>query len=199
MGLVRTSNGVPPLSTADAKAHQRIDTNDEDSLVADYVDAAREAVEDGMGRAFVNQTWKYELERFPVDGGPIWLPRPPLSSITSVKYYDTDGTQQTWDEDNYTLDTSSEPGRVYPAFGVVWPATRDIPNAVEILFFAGFGTAASNVPAKYVQVVRFLFGHYYENREGVSDVRMMDVPHSIQSLIELHAVPDFGPLVEQGQ
>ena len=92
---------------------------------------------------------------------------PPLSSVTSIKYYDTDETVATFSSSNYIVDTHSEPGRIELQYSEVWPSTVLRPiNGVEIIFVAGYG-AASAVPDVIKHAIKILIAHCYENRELV--------------------------------
>lgn len=139
-----TAPATEPVTAAEVKSDARIDGTDLDATIAVLITAARQKAEDLTGRALITQTWELVLDRFPVC--EIEIGKLPVSSITSVKYYDADGTLQTLDSDQYTLDADTLPGRILPAYNVTWPTTRDIKNAVIIQFEAGYGDAA-DVPA----------------------------------------------------
>ena len=164
---LQTAPSEEPLTTAEAKSHLRVDFTDDDTLIDALVVAAREYGEGFTGRAFVTQTWDYFADRFPADNGAIYLPRPTLQSVTTLKYVDTDGTQQTLASSKYRVDINSEPGRVTPAYGEEWPSIRPVTNAVEVRFKAGYGDAGTDVPDQIKQAILFLVGHMYEHREAV--------------------------------
>ena len=85
-GLKRTSApAVQLVSTADAKAHLRIDDSDEDSLIDSLVKAATEKLEEHTRQAFVEQTWQVRLDSMPVAG--VELPRPPLIGVEKLLYW----------------------------------------------------------------------------------------------------------------
>ena len=71
---------------------------------------------------------------------------PPIIQVTSIKYYDTDGVQQTLNASQYVVDTQSEPGWIVPATTVDWPDTFDSINSVEIIYRAGYGATSADVP-----------------------------------------------------
>lgn len=114
------------------------------------ITAVRERAELATQRALITQTWDLVLDEFPGDGY-IEIPKPPLSSVTHVKYRDTAGTLQTWGSSNYIVEAPSGPrarrGRVSLAFGVTWPATYGQAGDVQVRFVCGYGAAASTVPA----------------------------------------------------
>ncbi|HEY1191939.1 MAG TPA: hypothetical protein VGE74_30190, partial [Gemmata sp.] len=133
-----------PVTVSEAKARLRITISDEDADIGDMIAQARELCEAGCQRAFITQTFSLYLDRFPGSTGDIRLPRPPLQSVSFVKYYDSAGDLQTLDPAAYYVATASEPGRLRPVD--YWPATFCRPEAVEVRFVAGYGTAA-DVPA----------------------------------------------------
>lgn len=166
MGLTLvTAPASEPLTTAEAKSHLRVDITDDDTLIDAYVKAARQYVEEDMGRALITQTWDYTLDEFPADGSAIQIPRPPLQSVTSVTYVDSAGATQTLSSANYIVNTGKRNGEITLAYGQTWPATREQANAVTIRFVAGYG-AASAVPETIKTAVRLTLGDLYGNREG---------------------------------
>lgn len=163
---IDTAPAEEPITLAEAKSHIRVDIAEDDLDIILLTKAARLHSEMFTRRSFVTTTWKMTLDYFP-HHGIIRMPRPPLASVTSIKYVDTDGTQQTLAASEYAVDTQSEPGRITEAFGVSWPSTRVEANAVEIVFVAGFGLAV-DVPEDIKHAIKLLVGHWYENREDVT-------------------------------
>src|SRR4029077_18050283 len=94
--------------------------------------AAREYGETVTHRAFITQTWDDVRDGFPGSDEAIWLPRPPLISVTSVTYIDTAGATQTWSASLYTViapaGPKASPGAIVPNYGQIFPATLDVPN-----------------------------------------------------------------------
>ena len=158
----------------------------EDPLLSALILAAREHVEAFTRRALVTQTWDLKLDGFP---SVIRVPRPPLQSITSISYIDSNGATQTWAAANYSVDTSSQPGRIEPAYGISYPTLRGVPNAVTIRFVAGYGAAAA-VPQSVKQAILLFVAHLYENREPVSPAAMSPVPMAFDALLWPHRMLD---------
>lgn len=175
MGLsLITAPAAEPISLAELKAQCRIDSSAEDALLGIFVQAARERAEQITGTALVSQTWDQTLDAFPA--AEIELLKPPVSAITSVKYVDTSGVQQTYSSANYTLDSSTFPGWVLPAYGTEWPATRDQANAVTVRYVTGYANAAA-VPAAIKAWCLLTAGFLYANREAlVIDGRVAEIP-----------------------
>ena len=175
---------VEPITLDEAKTHLRVLTSDDDAYITDLIKVARRKVEYDLRRALITQTWKMYLDDFPANGDVILIPYPPLQSITSIKYYDTSNEQQTWSNTEYELDIYSEPARVAEVYGYTWPSVYDKLNAVEIIFIAGYGDDATDVPWTVKQAILMLIGHYYENREATTDGRpITSVPMAYENLI----------------
>lgn len=214
MGLTLvTSPTLEPVTRDEVKLHCRITDPSQDSRVDRFIMSARSYAENRLGRQLVNATWRMTLDRFPDTMGntsgssSVWsmpiisswsdqrlivLPRPPLSSVTWVKYYDLDNTLQTFSSANYTVDTDSQPGRIQLNYAVAWPFTRDRLNAVQIQFVAGFGGTAAFVPDDIKHAIEMLAAHYYEHREAVTEtnnsIQMIPVPLAVDDLLDLHRV-----------
>ncbi len=128
------------LVLPDVKKHLRIDHDDDDDYIAELIKTAFAQAENKTRRAILTQTWDYYIDTFPGGDGEIKIPKPPLTSVTSIKYQDSSDVQQTWDSSNYVVDTVKEPGRVYLATNASYPATYIKRKAVVIRFVAGYTT-----------------------------------------------------------
>ena len=155
-----------PITTEEAKASPslRVSTATDDTDIGMLITAARKMAETYTLHALVLQTWELVLDGFPTGG--IVVPMPPLSSVESVKYIDTDGTEQTLDSLLYAVDTDSIPGLIVPAYGETWPTTRDEINAVRVRFVAGFGDA-DDVPEDIKSWIKIMVGTLYDNPQGI--------------------------------
>lgn len=154
---------VEPVSVAQVKSNKRIDFTDEDAFIGDLVSQARQMVEAITHRQLVNATWEYRLDCFPE---VIYLPRPPLSSVTSVAYVDTSGNSQTLDTSQYVVDSNSQPGRITEAYSATWPSTYYQTDAVTITYVAGYGATAATVPWPLRRAVLLVASHYWEYRDA---------------------------------
>jgi uncharacterized phiE125 gp8 family phage protein len=184
-----TAPTVEPVTVNEARDFLRIDFDDDEVLVGALITAAREYVEGYTERALVNQTWTVKMDDFWGDC-VLELPYPPLSSVTSITYVDTDGASQTVATATYTVDTDSEPGRIYLAYGKTWPTARSERNAVTITFVAGYGAAASAVPDRAKTAIKMLVGDMYENRETVLTGTIVAEIPTVKRLLDTLRVPE---------
>jgi uncharacterized phiE125 gp8 family phage protein len=161
-----TAPVLTPISIEDAKLERRIDDDADDVGIDRRIRGATSRVESFLGRGLLTQSWTYCQDVF---ASTIPLPMAaPLQSVTSVKYYDVDGTQQTLSASVYGVDTESEPGRVYLKSGQSWPSVQSgRPLAVEVIYVVGW-TSADLIEPAIVEGVYLTIGTRDEFREDVS-------------------------------
>jgi len=186
---------IPPavdaVSLTEAKAHLRVVSSDEDTLISAYIKSAVEEVEGWTGRALIDQTWDLYLDEFPE--AEIKIPKPPLIEVISIKYDDAAGVEQTVLSTDYYVDTINAPGWVVPNLDSGWPTPLDAINSVRVRFRAGYLSTDSPpqdaVPSDIKRAILLSIGSAYEYREGiiVGDV-LTDIPQVSERLLRKHRV-----------
>lgn len=163
-----------PVGLGEVKEFCRVDVRDDDALLNGLILAARTNVETWLRKKLCTQTWKVLYDGFSSKdtsengnydySSVLKLPFAPLQSVTSVKYYDTNGTLQTFNAAKYNVDTLDEPARIGLKQGEVWPVVeyKKI-NAVEIECVVGYGGKAS-VPDGIKLGIKLLVSHWYDTR-----------------------------------
>lgn len=132
--LIRPPDAVEPIDLEEAKDALRVDYDDSDDLITAYLQAAREWVEKRIQLKLAVETWEFVIDKFPTN--EIKLPFVPVVSVTSIKYDDADGNEQTVSPSTYALDSTSTSAWIFSE--VSWPSTIDAFNSVRIRFVAGF-------------------------------------------------------------
>lgn len=203
-----TDPATEPVTAAELDAHLRGDgvlASEEGTLLNGLITAAREYVEEFTRRALITQSWTLVMDAWPTasnnlgwwDGtrqgsltqgqaGYVELPIGPLQSITSIKTYDDDNSSTTFSFSNYFADTNATPGQVILNTGATWPVFTRTRNGIEIIYVAGYGDAATDVPGALKIAVKQLAAHWYENREFVktqSDQNQAAAPLHVQSIL----------------
>jgi uncharacterized phiE125 gp8 family phage protein len=161
----------------------------QDTYLNTLITAARQHVEEHLWRALITQTWDIYLTSF---RSPIRIPRPPLQSVTHVKYYDTSSVQQTLADTVYELDTASEPGFVRLKYGQSWPTCRGHDDDIVIRFVAGYGAAGSAVPRAIRHGIQLWAAQLFEQRVSVvTGTIATRIPDSVHALLTPYRCNDF--------
>ena len=78
----------------------------------------------------------------------IKIPRNPLVAVQPITFIFTDGRPYTLNPgQDFIVDAGSQPGRIRPVPGSVWPMTLHVPAAIAIPFTAGYAPNADSVGA----------------------------------------------------
>lgn len=187
MGLTLiTPPAAYAVTTSEAKAHCRVDGTDDDTLIDGLIAAATEYAEQYTGRSLAAQTWKLTLDAF---SDSILLPKGPVQSVASVKYFDAAGDEQTVSAGDYTLDNTSDPAWIVRNSDASWPTPMDGANVVSVTYATGYST----VPAPIKQACLLLIGDWYRGRENTSLVnnQPLEMPHAVTALLCNYRVHGF--------
>ena len=183
-----TQPASEPITLAEARAHLRVTHTDEDALITSLITVARADAENELQRSLITQTREIARDTFPA---AIELRFGPIIEVVSVKYEDVDGIERTLDPATYRLDTYRLTGLLVPDPEFSWPATRQHVNAVRVRYVAGYGPAASDVPAPIRQWILLRIGTLFEHRESVAaGVTVATVPY-VDRLLDPYRAPSF--------
>jgi gp6-like head-tail connector protein len=237
-GLIITAAPSQELiSLTLAKNFCRVFNTDDDALFSVLITAAREAVEEFCSRKFAIQSLLQVMDAFPyytdtcmsqaayppsyyampMYSTTMWnysqmikLFYPPCIEVQGIDYTDPSGINHTLMQDvDFLLDNISEPSRIFPMPGSMWPPCFYVPNAVRIRYTAGYGSPAVDtnpvdgeipqgagsqpVPQRAITAMLQLIASWYENREALSEVSMKEMPQHVQMLLWSLRVIDFQP------
>lgn len=155
-----TPPATEPLTLSELKSYLRVDYSTDDTILTSMISAARIWCEGYQNKKYITQTLELILDKFPCDTIE-FSDCSPIQSVTSIKYYDTNGTEYTVSSDDYQVDIDSFVARIVPGYNKTWPTTTLKPaNGVVIRFIAGYGNAASvpeQVKQAMVMHVRILY------------------------------------------
>jgi uncharacterized phiE125 gp8 family phage protein len=175
---VVSSASQQPISLTDAKAHLRVDGDDENSLISSLIDAAVSAVEEETGRALAAQTWAYSTT---ISTGCLHLPLSPVTSVSSITYYDTDDVEQSLTVSDFYLLKDNDSAYLEPKDGTVWPTTKSRADALTVTFVTGY----LSIPPGLRQAVLLLLAHWFENREAAGK-KLENLPLAYDYLTSQH-------------
>lgn len=178
---------IEPVTIRELKAWLRITSDDEDEWLAQLIRDAVSEIEETSGLALISQSWQLTLDRWPTRTREPWwdgvrqgsiadlhgaeyasdveLPKWPLQSITSCTVYDEESTSTAVTvATTFDVDTQSYPGRMTLQSGATWPVALRANNAIEVVYVAGYGATAEDVPDGLRRAVRMMAAFAYTNR-----------------------------------
>jgi len=160
---VTTHPATEPITLQELKDFARIDGTDEDTLLNSFIESARRACENYLGRALIEQTITMKMDLWP--SMIIELPRPPLISITAVETLSESDVATAYTSTNYYTITTSEPGSLVIKMGLSIPenTARDY-GGFQIRFKAGYGSSRTDVPSAIRDGIKLWATDIYENR-----------------------------------
>lgn len=126
---------VEPISVDQAKAHLRVDDNDQDDVIDRLITTAREEVEHTTRRRMISRAFDYVLDDFPYT---ICIPIEPVRSVWAITYIDGAGATQTLSTSVYNVSIQNGRCEIRPKTGQVWPQIElDRLGAVTVRLFIG--------------------------------------------------------------
>lgn len=185
-----------PVTTAEAKQNSNVFFQSDDALIASLISAAREVVEYRSGFKLYSQTIEIRADSFDEAEfvgnahrtrnrnyerkDVINLRVGKVTAVSSLKYYNSDDTDTTMPASDYWTDLTGSPARIQVKDS--WPSTNDRIGNVRIRCTAGWASVAE-IPENFKAAIKILVSHWYENREAVTDLKLMPIPEGIDTLI----------------
>lgn len=177
-----------PITVADARTVHHVDGSADDFLIGLAIAQAVEDAEHIMKRAVMPQKWQLTLPCFePV----LTLQRPKVTQVDELKYIDSTGQLATLDPAAYVLAAASDyTATVSPAYATSWPATRQHPEAVRLVFSCGYVNAAA-VPASIKAWILLRVGALFENRSAWTSGKPIEFNPNLDHLLDRFKVITF--------
>jgi len=157
------------VTLALAKQQCRVLHYDEDAIIAQYVTASAAMVEKMSGTLLTRRAVTQEFDLFTTRLPLFW--GPDADGVT-VAYTDTDDAAQTITDARIVKDW------LY-AGADGWPAIAEN-SVVSVTYTAGWAT----VPADLMSAQLLLVGHWFANREAVTDKPLSEVPLAVDALVQ---------------
>ncbi len=209
---------VEPVTLALAKQQCVVDSTntDDDDLISGLIVASRQYVEKKMERAIYNRNMQMNLDYFPYpDMGStigrhnkfpffsryweelaIRLVYPSCVEVTSISYVDQNGDTVVLDPSTYTVDTNSEPARIFPTGLLYWPWCANFqPGNVKVLWTAGTygdGVLVDNCPQTIKQAILLLISYWYNHRDSAEYNPPRAIEDGVTALLTGELAESFG-------
>ena len=190
---ITTEPTAEPLSLQEVKEYLRVDDSTDERVVRPLLETARRLAEEHMGRAIMSQTITFFVDAYDELADPLWegtrtgpylnyyknyivLPRPTVSSVTSVSTFDDADTETTMASSRYYVDSVREPARVVLRQGETFPTALRVANAIKVVYVAGYANAyAVPEPIKLgmLQHIAFMYEHRGDMYEAAAPMPPM--------------------------
>ncbi|MDE2342923.1 MAG: head-tail connector protein [Betaproteobacteria bacterium] len=159
---------VEPVSLQAAKAHLRVDQDNDDTLISALITSARMMIEEWSGRALISQALTWTMSQAVPSGAlpllplpllvlpilltapqvmnkPLQLPRAPVAAVSGVVWTDTNENQFALVAgSDYFVDTALEPARLR----MTWLTIPRFLENLQVSFIAGYGTNFATTQAQ---------------------------------------------------
>lgn len=170
-----------PVSLPEARSFLKVDTTEDDSLIASLIVGAVEWVELVTSRALITSTYEWTTDAIEAS---MDFPRRNVQAVSSVTYLDS-ATGSPIVASEVTYPRRVVGGRLLWSAGYPWSA---VPGGVVVTFTAGYGDDPQDVPEPLREAIRLLVGHHYETRTPVdtganSAGALGEVGYTIQTLL----------------
>jgi len=163
-----------PFDFNEVRNHTRIDDDVEDDVLRTYLLAAIGYFENFTWRVVRPTTFTGFLDTW----ADVEINKTPVTSITSVKYYDEDDALQTLPVSDYDVNL-----KVIPATIVFKeePNLFDKPNAVEIEYIAGY-PELKDIPSLVRAGLYIATEQFYDFRTGASPITMNEIELNLTNI-----------------
>lgn len=149
-----TQPASEPVTTAQAKAHLRVDDTASDNEIDWFISVARQRVEDFCNRAFCEATFAVLYDGDLPSGGIALSVPMPGATVDAITYRDTGGAIQSFTD--YTYDAERQ--EITP--DDAWPDGENLRVAIT----AGDDGAPPVVPYPIYSAILLYVGDLFENR-----------------------------------
>jgi uncharacterized phiE125 gp8 family phage protein len=147
----------PIVTMSEAQAYVRIETGEEEAVLAGLLRSASALCEAFLSQVVIARAFELQL---PASGNWERLPLTPVKSITEVAMLDANGVATVLPNDGYTVDIDSS------GDGWVRVAQADGALRVRVTGTAGMADDENGVPEPIRQGVLRLIAHLFTSRDG---------------------------------
>lgn len=175
---IKTAPAGQPFWVKAIKQHIRQDQDIEDELFSEQVLIAVDFAE--------NETWRVlrptTFTGFMDTWSDVEIHKAPVTSITTVKYFDADDNIQTLASTNYQVNLKTIPATI---IFLSTPTLKDKPNAIEIEFVAGYA-ALKDIPYGIKGGLYIMIEQLYDFRMGFSPFNIGQIEATATNLFGMY-------------
>ena len=200
---ITTEPTQEPVTLQEVKEYLRIEDNTDERLLRPFIETARRFAEEHMGRTLMQTTYTMFVDAYDEMADPLWegvktgpylnyyknyviLPRPPVTSVTSVSTFDDSDTETTMASSKYYVDSAREPARVVLRQGETFPTALRVANAIKVVYVAGYSSQYS-IPEPIRMGILQHIAYMYEHRGDMYEASA-PIPPLLKSLYAPYVV-----------
>lgn len=155
-----------PVTLDEAKAHLRVDFDEDDTYINSLIKSATATAENYLNYKLLSTTVKEYRSAFEKE---MRLCFPNVTAISEIKYLDSSETETDATITDFALLSTFRPSRLILKTGKELPSTFSRPDAVRIIYVTGKATA-TEIDSSIKHAILLIVGDYYENREDIHHV-----------------------------
>lgn len=173
-----------PLTLAEAKSHLRKTTDEENELIASFIVAARQWVENYTGSALVPAD---VIDVFYHWGPCLVLRRQPIAPdpVPAITYTNAEGAPTAYLDG--VLRSGVYPWTIWPPTGASFPELGP-QGTIEVAYRAGYAVP-DDVPTPLKQAMLLLIGEWYSTRSAAQSESFNEPPFAVASLCRPYRQP----------
>ena len=212
---VHTAETAYAVTQAEIKAWNKIDSSDDDTVVALIERAVHNWAKEYTNRTLTTVTYQLFIDAIydvdiPLQEGMyigidrdintrnILLPKSPVSSVTHIKTHTDSDEESTYSTSNYYLDNVSVPSRIVLRKGKSYPSDLRVANGIEIQYVAGYG-ATTAIPYDIKSACLEYSAYLFEHRGDLLDGKRVLAPTTATQLLQPYRIKSLSRNPYRGQ
>lgn len=180
---LKTKTVAEIVSLTDMKLYLKVDESADDALITALINSAVAVAEKYMNRDLL--TAVYENYRDEIDQD-LTLRKAQFIAVSGIQYRH-DGVYQNVPEADYQVAGNGTYGKIY--YIELPDGYDDHPEAIKIVFTAGYGASGSLIPADIITGIKAHVAFMYENRGDCDSIPPMSkIIYDNYKVVELNGV-----------
>ena len=171
---------LEPVTLGYAKTFLRVDNDDEDALISDLIQSARERIEGLIGGALISRPRRYKSGKVSARG--VFIAHSEVTDVSAVRVVGDEATTEI-SLSALSINLRCNPPSIRlkdrPSFKSFQPSA----TTLEVDFMAGYGANSEDVPMPLRQAVLLLLAQSYEYRAP------SDVPPTVPMMVDALIMP----------
>lgn len=168
-----------PITLEAAKLFLRLDHDEEDDLISELIQSAREQVENLCRHSLIQRPQRVTLT--PPFGRVLYLNIAPIKSVTAMTLHLTSGEDETVPLDDLRINLRATPASIQKQTLGLWSwHSRPEIDSMTVDVVAGYGENPDDIPMPLRQAILLLLGQGYEHRAGKD---MPGIPMMVDALV----------------